>query len=322
MAQPNTITANITLSDKGPERCVATAILAEIIERLQGTVTFDDPSVAIISRSQPTQLNKIWFQINSLGVVTNIKFFNTSTGKWEDVVSTGEESNEVCLAAGNNAITKVGDCIFVDNSKFLERSTSSNNLLQFDDDGKLIVDISVVKDIAVSIDEEYACNILHKNSATKELRVKRGAGAFLHLGNPSGGLVEGYLIEEDAPDPATQTTDLEAVLPSFWDADCPPTHVQVTGVIAIGVGDAFSGGTWAVPAAVIEAGFDNTRIAFSLDSDNQEGATINTAIVRLNPNDPKTFAWKTDGRGTVAWGDPANKLALYLQAFIWGGPPT
>lgn len=301
---------------------MATAILAEIIQRLQGTVTFDDPSVAVISQSPPSQLGKIWFQINSRGIVTNIKFFNSSTGAWEDVVSTDPEEDPICLAGGNNAITKDADgCIFVDGDRFLERSASSLNLIQFDSEGRLIVDVSYVKDIAVSIDEEFACNVLYKNPATKDLRVKRGAGTFLDLQNPSGGLIQGYVLGENSPSASIQTTDLEATFPSFWDADCPPTHIQVCGVIAIGVGDGYSGGTWAAPAADIRAGYYQSRIALSLDSDNQEGATINTAIVALDPADPKTFSWLVNGRGTVSWADPANQLALYLQAFVWGGDP-
>lgn len=317
MAQPNTITANITLSDKGPEKCIATAIIAEIIERLQGTVTFDDPSVAVISQSQPSQLNKIWFQTNSQGQVTNIKFYNPNTGKWEEVLSTTDEA--ICLADGS-ALSLVDGCLYLDPDRFLERSESSNNLIQFDSSGKIIVDIDVVRQLALRPDSEYDCNVLTKNEDTGTLRVKRGAGAYQSLGNPGAQRISGYSLMRNAPDPAEQTLDLEATFPNEWDSDCPPTHIQVTGVIAIGTGDGVSTGTWSSPACEIKAGHYRSLVAIAIDSDSTEGTCMNTMIVELDPADPKTFPYSVIANGSVDWvGDDDNEIGLYLQGFLWSG---
>lgn len=314
----NTISSTVVLTDKGvSDPCVSDTVLAELIERLQGTVEFANPANAIVSVSPPTDLTKIWFEQNSTGVVTNIKYYNSLTGQWEDVVSTSPENSQECLAIEDNAIERDADeCLKVSLELFLKNSTASDNLIDLDSEGALYLKESVLKDVAATLDDQNPCNVLQKNATTSALSVNKGAG-FLQDVGVAGSVVQGHVISENSPTASPQTLDLTTVPNINWDADCPPTHALVMGVVVIGVGTGFSSGSWAAPAVAVAAGVDNTRVALAIDADSQEGSTIAQMIVRLDPVNPETFTYHVNEQTSVNWTNTKNHVALYLQGLLW-----
>lgn len=314
----NTIAATVELTDKGTATpCIDNDIVNELIERLQGVTEFENPSQVVVSASPPSDFSKIWFQQSSTGLVTNIKYYNTLTGQWTDVVSTAPDSNRETICPDNNAIIRQNNgCLQVEADKILANSTASDNLIDFDAEGALYLKESILKDVASELDTTNNCNVLQKNTDSAALSVNKGAGFMQDVGI-AGAVIQGHVAVENTASGSVQTLDLSTIPNINWDADCPPTHALVLGVCAIGAGTGFSGGSWAAPAAYVSAGVDSTRIAAQMDADTQEGTDMNQVIVRLDPADPKTFTFVTAENTTIDWTNTKNQLALYIQGIIW-----
>lgn len=317
----NTITATVVLTDTGAaDECVDDAIVQELIERLQGTIDFTDPTKIVVSASPPTDLTKIWFEKDSTGVVTNINYYNSLTGQWTDVLSTSPDNNQECLTEDNNALIRNSDgCLQVPANLFLENSEASDNLIDLDSEGKLYLKESTLKDVASTLDPLNLCNVL-KKSATAALSVDRGASWFQQVG-VAGSVVQGHVVSENSPTASPQTLDLTTIPNINWDSDCPPTHALVMAVVCIGLGSGFSSGSWAAPAVGVFAGVDNTRVAMAIDADSQEGTTMAQMLVRLDPTNPETFTYQVSDTASVNWSNTKNHVALYLQGIAWTSTP-
>lgn len=317
------ISANVLLSDIGPVECISEKQMAEIVRRLQGVITFADPNVIARSQSQPTDTTKLWFQTNSQGLVTNIKFYNTNTGKWEDVISTAPETNRVCLTADNNALLQAADgCLQMPANLLLVNSTNSDNLIDLDPSGHIIVDSSTVRDMATTLDTSNLCNILRKNTTTNAISVDRGANYSLDVGIQTG-IINGHLVAERVVTPAPGTIDLSLIPGVVWDEACPPTHVKVVACLSLDTGISVAG-TWATPNCQIRAGLNLNRVACFVDGHDNEGTMINERTVLLDPADPKTFAYHLqEGASGFNWTLTNNYIGLFVSAFIWTSPkPT
>jgi hypothetical protein len=321
-------TANAPLRDSGKpaDSCIGDQVAEEITSRFFAEYDPESNTGIEVSVSPPGDLTKIWFEQDGSGAVVAIKYYNSTSGQWEEVVSTDSSQNQEAICEDNNALYRTEDgCLRVDLDKFLEVSENSGQLIIFDQDGKILVSETEVKKITAAIDETNKCNVIQRN-ADGDIAVDRGANGYIQIG-PSGGIIQGEVIQENTTDPLVRTFDLTtaANIPAEVDWDnCPPTHVQVTAVISIKNGSGSSAGTWLAPTVFISCGFDQTRVAVAVDADSAEGSDTNTAIVRLNPSDPKTFTYIMDdiGAPAVNWADVKNHMGLYVQALIWGGPIT
>ncbi len=320
----NTINSTVVLTDIGPSNCIDNDVMQEIIERLQGTISFPDPSSIVQSISAPTDTSKIWFKEDSTGKTTNIFYFDSLTGQWEDVVSTDPDNNNPTLCEDNNALTQdAGGCIRMPADQILGRSTASDNVITFDSEGDLYVKEETIRDLATLIDEGNSCNILYKDATSSALGVDRGANFFQHIGVP-GSIISGHEVIEvlaPTPDPSIQTLDLTTIPNINWNSACPPTHVQVHAIIVIGAGSMWSSGTWAAPAAEICCGFDMTRVSSQIDSDSTEGSDANTAIVKLDPSNPELFTFRVRDIAVTDYAQAKNYMALFIQGLVWTSPP-
>jgi len=321
----NTINSTVVLTDIGPSNCIDDDVMQEIIERLQGTISFPDPSSIVQSISAPTDTSKIWFKEDSTGKTTNIFYFDSLTGQWEDVVSTDPDNNNPTLCEDNNALTQdASGCIRMPADQILGRSTASDNVITFDSEGDLYVKEETIRDLGTLIDEGNSCNILYKDATSSALGVDRGANFYQDVGT-AGSLIFGHAVTENSPDVTAivQELDLTTIPNINWNSACPPTHIQVHAIITIGIGSTWSSGTWAAPAVVIKAGFDMTRISSQIDSDVTEGTDANTAIVRLNPTTPEIFTYQTMDISGTSWPGMAvkNHIGLYIQGLVWTSPP-
>lgn len=322
-------TANAPLRDSGKpaDSCIGDQVAEEITSRFFAEYDPESNTGIEVSVSPPGDLTKIWFEQDGSGAVVAIKYYNSTSGQWEEVVSTDSSQNQEAICEDNNALYRTEDgCLRVDLDKFLEVSENSGQLIIFDQDGKILVSETEVKKITAAIDETNKCNVIQRN-ADGDIAVDRGANGYIHVG-ATGGIIQGEVIKENDISATVRTHDLTAIagLPAEIDWDnCPPTHAQVVAVISVKApASSFSSGTWAAPGAQIQAGTDLTRVAMQVDIDATEGTDFNTAIVRLNPASPGTFQYVMDSVSAtyIDWTNTKNHIGLYVQALIWGGPIT
>ena len=319
----NTINSTVVLTDIGPSNCIDDDVMQEIIERLQGTISFPDPSSIVQSISAPTDTSKIWFKEDSTGKTTNILYFDSLTGQWEDVVSTDPDNNNPTLCEDNNALTQdAGGCIRMPADQILRRSTASDNVITFDSEGDLYVKEETIRDLGTLLDAGNSCNILYKDATSSALGVDRGANFFQDVGT-AGSVIFGHVVIENSVASGVMTLDLTTIPSINWNSACPPTHVQVHAVISVKTGSGVSTGTWAAPIIQISCGTDMTRVASQVDSDSQEGTDSNTAIVRLDPNAPESFTYTVEDIGAplTDWTNSKNHIGLYIQGLIWSSDP-
>lgn len=268
----NTVTGTVVFNDKGiSEACIDDRIMEELTERLEGTVDFADPNVWVVSVANPSDTTKLWAQKNSAGQVTNLKYYNSLTGQWEDILSTAPDSNLLTVCPGIEALTITTDadgnrCISFDESLLLTVSSNSDNLLTRDETGGLIVRSDTVRDAAATLDATNWCNVLQKNSASSALSVDRGASFRKDVG-VADPFVYGLLIDEDTDHVSSQTFDLSASITDVDWVNCPPSHAEVHAAVALKQAAGGPNGTWSAPTFEIRAGTPLQRVAMAFAVD-------------------------------------------------------